>query len=230
MDLSYYPTSVSLASQNEDTFNVTITTSLRHPGFTSGARTEQGCLILQDSINPEDNPENVVSKQLHFWVSTISNAVIIPILFLMGLPGNVLTAAVFYRLGLRERINFCIFFLALVDFADIIVVLGLRIEIIYRFLVGPSNFFIKYFLGLTGFSWVSMFLSSVIAAERCFCVVSPLRAQRMVSTRTLAVVVVSISLLILTGMLVIAGPKHTEVWVPGVATITCGESCGLSSL
>ncbi|KAL8589839.1 hypothetical protein ACOMHN_020842 [Nucella lapillus] len=58
-----------------------------------------------------------------------------------------------------------------------------------------------------------MFLSAVIAAERCFCVVSPLRAQHMLSTRTLAVIITFISLLLLTGMLVIVGPKHTEACV-----------------
>ena len=58
-----------------------------------------------------------------------------------------------------------------------------------------------------------MFLSVVIASERCFCVVSPLRAQRMLSTRTMAVFIVTTSAVLLAGMLVIAGPKHTMACV-----------------
>ena len=63
--------------------------------------------------------------------------------------------------------------------------------------------------GLTGFIWVSMFLSVVIASERCFCVVSPLRAQRLLGAGTMGAWVIAISLVLLAGMLVIAGPKHT---------------------
>ena len=54
-----------------------------------------------------------------------------------------------------------------------------------------------------------MFLSVVIASERCFCVVSPMRAQRLLKTSTMGVWVTAISLVLLAGMLAIAGPKHT---------------------
>ncbi|KAL8589835.1 hypothetical protein ACOMHN_020838 [Nucella lapillus] len=216
MDLS----SVGLTnfSSQSDIFSISTTTpSLSHAKLTVassiGGKTEHGCLVVEQKFNPMDNPENIVSKQTHFWISTIIYAIIIPLLFLVGVPGNILSAAVFYRQGLRERINLCVFCLALMDLVVICVIFGLGVEKAYRSLVGPFNFFITYFVGLTGFTWVSMFLSAVIAAERCFCVVSPLRAQRMLSTRTLAVVITSISLLLLTGMLVIAGPKHTEVCV-----------------
>ena len=54
-----------------------------------------------------------------------------------------------------------------------------------------------------------MFLSVVIASERCFCVVSPMRAQRLLKTSTTGVWVSAISFILLAGMLAIAGPKHT---------------------
>ena len=40
----------------------------------------------------------------------------LPVLFLIGGPANVINMAVFYRQGLKERINVCVFALSLVDF------------------------------------------------------------------------------------------------------------------
>ncbi|KAL8589823.1 hypothetical protein ACOMHN_020826 [Nucella lapillus] len=214
----------SFFRQDTDAVNVTVTPSLRHTGLTVAPSDDgdvgHGCLVVDRRFDPQDNPENIVSKQAYFWFSTISLAGVIPLLFLVGVPGNILSAAVFYRQGLRERINLCVFCLSLADLVVVSVTFCLAVEKTYRSLVGSINFFIRYFLGLTGFTWVSMFLSAVIAAERCFCVVSPLRAQRMLSTRTLAVVITSISLLLMTGMLTIAGPKHTEACVFNLQTNT----------
>ena len=76
--------------------------------------------------------------------------------------------------------------------------------------------------GLTGFTWVSMFLSVVIASERCLCVVSPLRAQRM-QTDTMGFWVTACCLVLLAGMLVIAGPKHTVACIFDPATNTTSD-------
>ena len=58
-----------------------------------------------------------------------------------------------------------------------------------------------------------MFLSAVIASERCFCVVSPFKAKEVLKTSTMAVIILLVSALLLGGMLAIAGPKHTSVCV-----------------
>ena len=49
-------------------------------------------------------------------------------------------------------------------------------------------------IGLFGISWVSQVMSAIIASERCFCVVSPLRSQTVLSTRTMAILIVVISI------------------------------------
>ncbi|KAL8576467.1 hypothetical protein ACOMHN_049034 [Nucella lapillus] len=199
-------------------FNVTMTSSLRQAVLTvappSDVRTEQGCLILEPkSAATTDTFQGVASQQTKFWISVITSAGFVPLLFVVGLPGNVLSAAVFYRQGLRERINLCIFCLALADVVVLTVTFCLSFEEVHRFYIGPHNFFIVHFVGLTGFIRVSMFLSAVIAAERCFCVVSPLLAQRVLSTRTLAVIIACVSLVLVAGMQVIAGHRRTEMCV-----------------
>ena len=52
-------------------------------------------------------------------------------------------------------------------------------------------------VGFFGFTWVSMVMSAIIASERCFCVVSPLRSQSVLSTRTMAVVIVVVFIVVL---------------------------------
>jgi predicted cation transporter len=56
---------------------------------------------------------------------------------------------------------------------------------------------------------VSQFLSTVIASERCFCVVFPLKAQRVLSARRMGVVIGVTSLVLVGGLVAIAGHKHT---------------------
>nr|KAG5688562.1 hypothetical protein BaRGS_002777 [Batillaria attramentaria] len=45
----------------------------------------------------------------------ITNCVLSPILFLVGVPTNIISCLVFYKQGLRDRMNLCLFVLALVD-------------------------------------------------------------------------------------------------------------------
>ncbi|KAL8603528.1 hypothetical protein ACOMHN_052757 [Nucella lapillus] len=194
-----------------------------------------GCLLLeQGDFVPWDNPDNIISREADYWVSTILiGTVVLPVLFVVGVVGNVLSVAVFKRQGLKERINLCLFTLALADVLVLISNVFLTAEKVYRDLVGfsgffityfpgkisffvtyfpdKSGFFITYFPGLTGVTWVSQFLSAVIASERCFCVVSPLHAQKFLKTSTMAAIIFTTSAILLAGMLAIAGPKHIAV-------------------
>ena len=51
-------------------------------------------------------------------------------------------------------------------------------------------------VGFFGFSWVSEVLSAIIASERCLCVLSPLRSQTLLRTRTMAVIIVVVFLVV----------------------------------
>ena len=45
----------------------------------------------------------------------LKDVLFLPILFLIGGPANVINMAVFYKQGLKERINVCLFALSLAD-------------------------------------------------------------------------------------------------------------------
>ena len=75
-----------------------------------------GCLILQfHEFIPWNNPDNILSFEAEDLVHMLKDLVFLPILFLIGGPANVINMAVFYKQGLKERINVCLFALSLAD-------------------------------------------------------------------------------------------------------------------
>ncbi|KAK7476637.1 hypothetical protein BaRGS_00032112, partial [Batillaria attramentaria] len=56
----------------------------------------------------------VSAATLHLFV-TVVNGLLLPVLVLCGVTGNVINMAVFLRQGLRDRVNVCLFSLALSD-------------------------------------------------------------------------------------------------------------------
>ena len=75
-----------------------------------------GCLIFQfHEFIPWNNPDNILSFEVEDLVHMLKDLVFLPILFLIGGPANVINMAVFYKQGLKERINVCLFALSLAD-------------------------------------------------------------------------------------------------------------------
>ena len=144
------------------------------------------CVILDMNVTiPWNNPENLISRETEFLFDRIKFIVLIPVLFLIGFPANCINMAVFYKQGLKERINLCLFSLALIDLACLIVVIVFyaeriylqftnsedRIGAVYRYLIDNNMG------GLFGVAYGPMFLSAIISTERCIRVLFPLRAQ-----------------------------------------------------
>ncbi|KAK7475780.1 hypothetical protein BaRGS_00033001 [Batillaria attramentaria] len=164
---------------------------------TTNQSTSRDCVILLDiGFNPFDNPDNILSRQTSRTVDNIVHGIILPILFFTSTITNSLNMLVSYKHGLKERINVCIFVLALSDFIHILFVflLFLGVNTFVTTTVGRrgilSDFFRKYhLLGLFGIRWFSEFLTTAIACERCLCVLSPLRSKTVLKTKTLLVVI-----------------------------------------
>ena len=65
-------------------------------------------------------------------------------------------------------------------------------------------------VGFFGFFWASNVISAIIASERCFCVVSPLRSQSVLSTRTMAVIIVLV-FIVVTGLYFLVAVRYRMV-------------------
>nr|KAG5712161.1 hypothetical protein BaRGS_014511 [Batillaria attramentaria] len=156
----------------------------------------------EDPFLPWNNPENVISLATFLLIEKISMCGVNPVLFLIGVPTNILNCIVFARQGLRDRMNFLLFSLSLVDMAYV----ALFFMVGSYCLVGEITpgyeewwkyFARKYFTGLyRGFLYTSGCLTMVIALERCVCVALPLKVATLIKTRTVAILVFAILALI----------------------------------
>ena len=93
----------------------------------------EGCKTVHfDGFFPWDNPDNLVSLEAEAFAERLKGAIVLPLLFLIGGPANVINMAVFYKQGLRERINLCLFALSLADELYLIQCMFINGEKIHR--------------------------------------------------------------------------------------------------
>ena len=162
----------------------------------------RGCYVVQFEemeFLPWDNPDNIVSTEFEDFARRLKDGVLLPILFLIGGPANLINMAVFYKQGLKERVNLCLFALSLADELFMVQAMFLVGEQMHRQFTtdersGPLMRFManNNLVGFVGFTWVSQLMSAIIASERCLCVLSPLRSQTMLQTRTMAAIVTAV--------------------------------------
>ena len=174
------------------------TSSIVHDVTGNMSQAPEGCyvfLLQEMEFLPWDNPDNIVSAEVEDIIRRLKD-VMLPIFFLIGAPANVINMAVFYKQGLKERVSLCLFALSLADELFLINMMCLYSEqLVLPFTTkerfGPvMRFMVNHNLvGFFGFSWVSQVLSAIIASERCLCVISPLRFQTLLPTRTMAGIV-----------------------------------------
>ncbi|KAL8589876.1 hypothetical protein ACOMHN_023963 [Nucella lapillus] len=162
--------------------------------------------------SPWDHPEMILTTETEAFFEQLKGAIILPFLFLIGGPANIINMAVFFKQGLKERINLCLFALAAVDELYLLVCVLQNAERMYTQFAAPGErngpvlaFIVNHnLITFFGFAWVSQIISAIIASERCFCVVSPLRSHTVLSTRTMAVILAVVIITILTSLSLVA--------------------------
>ena len=165
----------------------------------------ENCIILGMNVTiPWNNPRNLVSREVEYLIDRIKSAIFLPILFLVGAPANVCNMIVFFKQDLKKRMNMCLFFLSMVDLIFVTFAFVLYVERLYTPFIGGEKYGPAYrylmknnIIGFYGFGHATALLLAIISTERCVCVLFPLRAQRCIPTKVLAVViVVSVSVLV----------------------------------
>nr|KAG5699409.1 hypothetical protein BaRGS_016255 [Batillaria attramentaria] len=145
----------------------------------------------------------------------ITGCGISPILLLVGVSTNIVNCLVFYRQGLKERMNLCLFSLALIDMAFVVVFFLMHLNCLVAHFSPEAGqwwfyFTSKYLVGFhAGFLLSSGCLITIIAVDRCLCVTMPLKAATLVNTRTMAVIIVVIVIVVHAGCSLL--PFSTDV-------------------
>ncbi|XP_025086792.1 uncharacterized protein LOC112559673 [Pomacea canaliculata] len=151
-----------------------------------------------DAFQPWNDPHNVISFQTYLLIVTVTNTVVYPSLFLVGFPTNVVSGVVFWKQGLKDRMNLCLFVLAVVDTAYLTVLMAQAASSFVTFVndaIGSEYdaYSLVFCLGVGwGLKTASGCISMVVAGERCVCVALPLRADSLMKTRTMAAILVVI--------------------------------------
>ncbi|XP_076449914.1 uncharacterized protein LOC143286153 [Babylonia areolata] len=180
-------------------------------GFLSGCRV----VDKQFEYLPWDNPDNIITlvTQVNAYKA---GGILIPWLGMLGVPLNILNCIVYKRLGLQERVNLLLFALSCADLVVTACVFALYVEYFYmllvgRFTVSSTVVNVATNTGLTvipfGSAFISGFISTLIACERCLCISHPFKAKRILRTKTTAVILI-VSVVIILGIHYVIALKY----------------------
>ncbi|XP_025097948.1 uncharacterized protein LOC112566170 [Pomacea canaliculata] len=135
-------------------------------------------------------------------VETVVYACLGTLVTLVGVPTNIINCLLFWRQGLRDRMNVCLFSLSLAHGSFFVIVFfTFPVASIIRLhdLVLSQEYFSKVTLALTGvargFYLTSSIINMAVAVDTCVCVVFPHRAASIMRTKTMASLIVSCFLL-----------------------------------
>ncbi|KAK0056301.1 FMRFamide receptor [Biomphalaria pfeifferi] len=114
----------------------------------------------------------------------INNTCLSSSIGLLGLVANVINLIVFYRHGLNSSINISLFVMAISDMFTIIFVLGANLcfsPYIHQWSVPVMFRVVYYMIGAWPSYRITLYIAVCITAERCFCILFPLREKTMIT-------------------------------------------------
>ena len=106
---------ILLSSKALSLYTETTTTTTPFATTTLSVEEKSSTISSDGDYLPWDNPDNIISYETYLLMERGLFCYAIPTLFFVGVPANLLNCVVFYRQGLRDRMNLCLFCLALVD-------------------------------------------------------------------------------------------------------------------
>lgn len=116
----------------------------------------------------------------------------------VGIPANIINCFVFWCQGLQDRMNLCLFSLAIVDCLHLSIAFAIfPVSSFVRFFneILGEKYYLKSMTTLVGVLYCSRatsgFIGVVIAVERCVCVVLPFRASTLISTKTMSILMIA---------------------------------------
>ncbi|KAL8590702.1 hypothetical protein ACOMHN_044060 [Nucella lapillus] len=167
----------------------------------------EGCQLFRFKeleFVPWNNSDNIVSQKAEM-VSRDVRLVLMQAALFLGGPANVINMAVFFKQGLKDRVNLLLFSLSLADEVFLVSCNLLYGEELYlHWDVGHTEsgpvlkFMVNNNLGcFLSCCFVSYILSAIIACERCYCVLSPLRYHTLMPTTTTAFIIIAVYVVII---------------------------------
>ncbi|KAK7476762.1 hypothetical protein BaRGS_00031989 [Batillaria attramentaria] len=123
------------------------------------------------------------------YVNRILHSSLSVLVALLGVFANIINMVVFYKLGLQDRVTFCLFCLAFADMMNLFSYVLRFFDFMIQLFAGFEHILIRrstplaVFDGPAGFQQASFALYAFVAVERCLCVVTPFRAKYWLQMR-----------------------------------------------
>ena len=210
--------------------------SLRSENITNSSKVKDpwlyeasGCFVVNSAASPvRDDSKDVVSTETINFFNALKGSVLLPALIFFGVPTNILNLVVFCKHGLHQRINLCLFSLSAVDLFFLTLLFFMYVEqirsVAFGEYVNTNTYIVRiiinyHILGCYGFGWSSQFVSAVIALDRCFCVLWPLKSGTLMKTRSVGIVLL-VGIVVITGGCFIVTEKFRVVCVLDALTGT----------
>lgn len=146
-------------------------------------------------VESVDKQQGILSYSDFQTIENILDCGFLQFFFFIGAPTNVLNMIVFYRQSLRDRMNFCLFSLALVDLLYVVCKFAMgsycfvgddeaALREVWKFTV--RKYVVNFMFGAL---YSSGGLTMIIAVERYVCVAFPMKAATLLKTRTVVLLV-----------------------------------------
>ncbi|XP_076444380.1 uncharacterized protein LOC143282577 [Babylonia areolata] len=197
------------------TFFMSSSTESDMTALSNSSRTGQsgsnytGCLVVTfDSLRFCDDAGDLVTQETRLLIEDVVYIGLVPPLSVLGVVLNAMNMAVFVKQGLGDRVRLSMFSLSL---ADLLVLTSMCLQYISKLLAhifGRDWERKEWLMPLVryhllnipiGFQMVSIFISTMIAVDRCVCVTWPLKAARVLSTRVTGLIILVCSVLAFAG-------------------------------
>ncbi|XP_076445879.1 uncharacterized protein LOC143283519 [Babylonia areolata] len=181
------------------------------------------CMVVNlSAFQFHDESKDVMSAQVSSVVNNVIHAVLFPALIFIGFPSNMVNMVVFFRHGLKQRINLCLFCLSALDLLFVTMAFLIYMEKLsnkdfttsYRKFGQIAMMIFNNHLNIlySGSVFSSQYVSAVIAGERCICVVWPLKSSTLLKTRTIGIVLLVGSLVVF-GVFSVVSMKYRMICI-----------------
>ncbi|XP_076455793.1 allatostatin-A receptor-like [Babylonia areolata] len=143
---------------------------------------------------PYENSDPFISSDTMYLIRSIFKCYVRQLLAFLGVPGNVVSCAVFFKQGLSDRINLLLFWLAVADLVHMASHLFFVPSCYLSDKIDDYNWAAVTDAKVTSIKDWSTFVSGslimIMSVDRCLSVVIPLKARRLLTYRPMVVAIV----------------------------------------
>ncbi|KAK0056195.1 growth hormone secretagogue receptor type 1 [Biomphalaria pfeifferi] len=174
-------------------------------------------MTLNSSFTNSENPwkSDLISDSVKQIYELLNYVVICNILSVFGIFSNIINIIVFCRQGLNSTVNISFLAMAVSDLCSFVTLLWFNVCVNPLFVNSDVPMDSSEVQHLTGgfphncFMRITCWITVYITAERCLCIVSPLKVKRIITTKRATLIIVGIYIIMIASLL----PEYTTMYI-----------------